>query len=63
MWQTDKIVRIAPADGQVTGWIDLAGLLSPVEKAEGADSPDYANSLHNLAGTLIDAGDLPPHRV
>ena len=25
---------------------------------EGADGPNYANSLHNLAGTLIDAGDL-----
>ncbi|HUO15386.1 MAG TPA: serine/threonine-protein kinase [Verrucomicrobiae bacterium] len=28
------------------------------QKAEGSDSPNYANSLHNLAGTLIDAGDL-----
>jgi len=24
----------------------------------GTDTPDYANSLHNLAGALIDAGDL-----
>jgi serine/threonine-protein kinase len=32
--------------------------LAITEKAEGADTPDYANSLHNLAGTLIDAGDL-----
>jgi glutaminyl-peptide cyclotransferase len=37
VWQTDRIVRIAPTDGHVTGWIDLAGLLSFVEKAEGAD--------------------------
>lgn len=28
------------------------------ERIEGADSPDYAHYLHNLAGTLIDAGDL-----
>ena len=28
------------------------------EKTSGSDSPNYANSLHNLAGTLIDAGDL-----
>jgi len=28
------------------------------KKVNGADSPEYANSLHNLAGTLIDAGDL-----
>ncbi|HTS38085.1 MAG TPA: serine/threonine-protein kinase [Candidatus Solibacter sp.] len=28
------------------------------EKTTGTDSPDYANSLHNLAGALIDSGDL-----
>ena len=28
------------------------------EKRDGPDSPNYANSLHNLAGALIDAGDL-----
>lgn len=26
---TDRIVRIDPATGRVTGWIDLAGLLDP----------------------------------
>ena len=29
IWQTDRIVRIAPQTGQVTGWIDLEGLLNP----------------------------------
>jgi serine/threonine-protein kinase len=28
------------------------------EKIDGLDSQNFANSLHNLAGTLIDAGDL-----
>jgi glutamine cyclotransferase len=28
VWHTDRIVRISPASGQVTGWIDLHGLLS-----------------------------------
>jgi glutaminyl-peptide cyclotransferase len=37
VWQTDKIVRIDPADGRVTGWIDLTGLLTPAEISEGAD--------------------------
>jgi glutaminyl-peptide cyclotransferase len=37
VWQTNRIVRINPADGRVTGWIDLTGLLSPAETAEGAD--------------------------
>jgi glutamine cyclotransferase len=27
IWPTDRIVRIAPATGNVTGWIDLTGLL------------------------------------
>lgn len=37
VWQTDKIARIDPADGHVTGWIDLTGLLTPAEISEGAD--------------------------
>jgi glutaminyl-peptide cyclotransferase len=36
VWQTDRIARISPKDGRVTGWIDLAGLLSPLERG-GAD--------------------------
>jgi glutamine cyclotransferase len=27
IWQTDRIARIAPASGEVLGWIDLTGLL------------------------------------
>lgn len=37
VWQTDKIVRISPADGKVMGWIDLSGLLTDSERAAGAD--------------------------
>jgi len=33
VWTTDRIARIDPRTGRVTGWIDLAGLLSPREKA------------------------------
>jgi len=36
MWQTDRIARIDPTSGQVTGWIDLSGLLSPADSS-GAD--------------------------
>ncbi|HWF10758.1 MAG TPA: glutaminyl-peptide cyclotransferase, partial [Bryobacteraceae bacterium] len=36
VWQTDKIARIAPSDGHVSGWIDLSGLLTP-EEALSAD--------------------------
>ncbi len=31
VWQTDQIAKIDPAGGQVTGWIDLSGLLSAQE--------------------------------
>lgn len=30
VWQTDRIARISPDTGQVTGWIDLTGLLDTV---------------------------------
>lgn len=33
IWGTQRIARIAPATGQVTGWIDLTGLLTPREAA------------------------------
>jgi glutaminyl-peptide cyclotransferase len=30
IWQTDRIARISPKNGTVTGWIDLTGVLSPM---------------------------------
>jgi glutamine cyclotransferase len=37
VWTTDRIARIDPKDGRVSGWIDLSGLLPEAEKTEGAD--------------------------
>jgi glutaminyl-peptide cyclotransferase len=37
VWLTDRIARISPMDGQVTGWIDLSGLLSASDLARGAN--------------------------
>lgn len=34
VWQTDRIARISPQSGQVLGWIDLSGLLSPIYRRE-----------------------------
>jgi glutamine cyclotransferase len=34
IWQTDKIVRVAPQTGRVLGWIDLTGLMDKRELAE-----------------------------
>lgn len=33
VWKTDRIARISPETGQVTGWIDVRGLLDPREAA------------------------------
>jgi glutamine cyclotransferase len=32
IWQSDRIARIDPKDGRVTGWIDLTGLMSAAER-------------------------------
>ena len=37
IWQTDYIVRIEPKTGQVIGWIDLIGLLSPEDRGYPVD--------------------------
>jgi len=48
VWQTDRIARIDPATGQVTGWIDLEGLLSP---------QDLVNQVDVLNGIAYDSKD------
>jgi glutaminyl-peptide cyclotransferase len=37
VWETDRIARISLKTGRVTGWIDLKGLLSPRDVAQGAN--------------------------
>jgi glutaminyl-peptide cyclotransferase len=34
VWQTDRIARISPQNGEVVGWIDLKGLLSPIYRLQ-----------------------------
>lgn len=41
IWQTEDVVRIDPASGRVTAWIDLSGLLTPREQA----STDVLNGI------------------
>jgi glutamine cyclotransferase len=43
VWLTDRIARIDPRTGKVTGWIDLAGLLSPADR--GRSQPDVLNGI------------------
>ena len=37
VWQTNKIARINPETGQVTGWIDLSGILSATDISQPVD--------------------------
>ena len=37
VWQTDRIARIDPRSGRITGWIDLTGLLSPTDRRRRVD--------------------------
>jgi glutaminyl-peptide cyclotransferase len=51
VWQTDRIVRISPADGKVLGWIDLSGILS---RAERPGSDDVLNGIaYDAAGDRL----------
>jgi glutamine cyclotransferase len=34
VWHTDRIAKIAPESGQVTGWIDLRGLLPAIYRLD-----------------------------
>jgi glutamine cyclotransferase len=43
IWQTDRIARIDPQTGRVTGWIDLRGLLS-LEDRQSSDA-DVLNGI------------------
>lgn len=33
VWESNQLVRIDPATGHVTGWVELGGLLSPADRA------------------------------
>jgi glutamine cyclotransferase len=43
IWQTDRIARIDPKTGHVTGWIDLKGLLIPSD--QGGRNVDVLNGI------------------
>jgi glutaminyl-peptide cyclotransferase len=57
IWQTDTIARISPVTGDVTGWIDLTGLLSPMYRNRSEDvlngiAYDAANKRLFVTGKL-----------
>ncbi len=69
VWPTDRIARIDPADGRVTGWIDLAGLLPRGDRGPRADvlngiAHDPATGRVFVTGkrwpTLFEVAPVPP---
>ena len=34
VWQTDRIARIDPKSGKITGWINLTGILSQTDRLQ-----------------------------
>ncbi len=59
IWHTDRIARISPRSGRVTGWIDLRGLMPA------GDLPDPEAVLNGIAydaadGRLLVTGKLWP---
>ncbi len=59
VWPTDRVARIDPATGEVTGWLDFTGLLTPTERSRGVD---VLNGIaHDPAtGHLLVTGKLWP---
>lgn len=62
VWETDRIARISPVDGRVTGWIDLSGLLPASDRADGGDAADVLNGIayDPLGDRLFVTGKLWP---
>ena len=58
IWRTDLVARIDPASGEVTGWIDLEGLLPAEDKA----AADVLNGIawDEAGGRLFVTGKLWP---
>ena len=49
IWKTDRIAKIDPQTGQVTGWIVFTGLLSPEELVTPADMQNGIAVLNGIA--------------
>jgi glutamine cyclotransferase len=59
VWQTDRIARIDPKSGRVTGWIDLTGLMSAAERGT-TDAVLNGIAYDSAADRLFVTGKLWP---
>jgi glutamine cyclotransferase len=60
VWQTDRLVVIAPATGQVTGWVDFTGLLADADKSASVDAVLNGIAYDELGDRLFVTGKLWP---
>ena len=59
VWQTDRIARIAPATGEVVGWIELAGIL-PTGQRPTSDAVLNGIAYDSAGNRLFVTGKLWP---
>ena len=59
VWQTDRIARIDPKSGRISGWIDLTGLMSAAERGT-ADAVLNGIAYDAAADRLFVTGKLWP---
>jgi glutamine cyclotransferase len=60
VWMTDRIARINPSTGAVTGWIDLRGLLKPGEVSAAAGAVLNGIAYDRATKRLFVTGKLWP---
>lgn len=60
IWHTNRIARIDPASGHVTGWIDLTGLLKPSEVVDPLDGVLNGIAYDPVRDRLFVTGKLWP---
>jgi len=61
VWQTDRIARISLKDGNVIGWIDMAGILTPEDRRKaGPDGVLNGIAFDQLGNRLFVTGKLWP---
>jgi glutamine cyclotransferase len=60
VWQTDRVVVIAPTTGQVTGWVDFNGLLADADRPASVDAILNGIAYDELGDRLFVTGKLWP---
>ena len=63
VWQTDAIVRIDPADGRVTGALDLSGIIEPQPAQSDRDAVLNGIAYDPGADTFLVTGKLWPELI